>query len=63
MGCALLCIPIIYPFCVGRLINGFVVGVNSAVIPIILNQFCPIILYGVVGIIFSIMINAGILVT
>lgn len=58
-----MCVPNIYVFCVGRLLNGFVVGTNSAVIPVILNQFCPIVLYGVVGIIFSIMISAGMLST
>ena len=53
------CIENPTPFFIGRFICGVSVGINSAVVPLFINDVSPPIISGVMGSITSVMINGG----
>jgi len=59
IACCIMCIPFYSSLLIGRILYGFVVGLNSAIIPFINRSYTPNIIAGVVGALFSIWLNSG----
>lgn len=52
-----------FPLFLGRFIGGISVGINSAVVPLYINEISPISVSGVMGSMTQLMVNVGILIS
>jgi len=60
IGSSIMCIPYYGACLAGRIINGFSIGLFSAMIPVCNRSYTPDVIAGMVGSIFSIWLNGGI---
>lgn len=61
IGCVIWMFQGNVPLFLGRLISGVAVGINSAVVPIYINEMSPLSISGVMGSMTQLMVNVGIL--